>query len=209
MGPGELFGWIRDGGWRSTASALLLSVLLVACAHPPPPPPVEVVPGEREPYVIGVLDVLAIAVWKNPELSIAAAVRHDGKISVPLLDDVQAEGLTPQELKEVITEALSEFISNPDVTVMVQEMNSRLIFLMGEGVARNGALGLRSEMRVLEAIATMGGFTVWAKKSRIRILRKSPTGIVQYVFDYGAYLAGKDPDSNIILQPGDTIVVEN
>lgn len=213
MVAGEFFTWIRGGGrgrgWRSLASMLLLSGFLVACAGQAPPPPVEVVPGEREPYVIGVMDVLGIAVWKNPELSVAVAVRPDGKISVPLLDDVQAEGLTPQELKEVITEALSEFISNPDVTVMVREMNSRMIFLMGEGVARNGALGLRSEMRVLEAIATMGGFTVWAKKSRILILRKSPSGIVQYVFDYGAYLAGKDPDSNIVLQPGDTIVVEN
>ena len=156
-----------------------------------------------------ILDVLTIAVWKNPELTVPARVRPDGMISVPLLDDVQAEGLTPQELKEVITEALAEFISNPDVTVLVQEMNSRMIFLMGEGIARNGALSLQSEMRVLEAIATMGGFTVWAKKNRILILRKSPTGMVQYEFDYGAYLAGKAPDSNIVLRPGDTIVIEN
>jgi polysaccharide export outer membrane protein len=214
---GERFTWNRDGGrgkgGRSVASRLLvlglLSGLFVACASNVTPPPPEVAPGEREPYVIGVMDVLALAVWKNPDLSIAVAVRPDGKISVPLLDDVQAEGLTPQELKEVLTEALSEFISNPDVTVMVHEMNSRTIFLMGEGVARNGALGLHSEMRVLEAIATMGGFTVWAKKNRVRILRNSPTGVVHYIFDYGAYMAGKAPGTNLILKPGDTIVVEN
>lgn len=187
----------------------LLSSFFGACAHEVPPPPPAVVAGERAPYVIGVMDVLGIAVWKNPELSISAAVRPDGKISVPLLDDVQAEGLTPQELKEVITEALSEFISTPDVTVLVREMNSQTIFLLGEGVARNGTLGLRREMRVLEAIATMGGFTVWANKNRVRILRKTRTGMVEYVFNYGAYLAGKAPDSNIVLKAGDTVVVEN
>jgi polysaccharide export outer membrane protein len=213
MAQGEDLTWIRLGGrgrtLRGIAPIIAVSSLVVACAAPPPPPPVEVVPGERDPYVIGVMDVLTIAVWKNPELTVPARVRPDGMISVPLLDDVQAEGLTPQELKEVLTEALAEFISNPDVTVLVQEMNSRMIFLMGEGIARNGALSLQSEMRVLEAIATMGGFTVWAKKNRVKILRKSPTGIVQYEFDYGAYLAGKAPDSNIVLQPGDTIVIEN
>jgi polysaccharide export outer membrane protein len=187
----------------------LLSGMMLACAAPPPPPPPETVPGERRVYVIGVTDVLGITVWKNPELSTAAPVRPDGKISVPLLDDVQAEGLTPQELKEVLTEALSEFIAAPDVTVSVHEMNSQAIYLLGEGVQGNGSLPLRREMRVLEAIATMGGFTVWAKKNNIRILRKTQTGITEYSFNYSAYMAGKAPNSNIVLQAGDTIVVGN
>ena len=187
----------------------LLSGMMLACAAPPPPPPPETVPGERRVYVIGVTDVLGITVWENPELSTAAPVRPDGKISVPLLDDVQAEGLTPQELKEVLTEALSEFIAAPDVTVSVREMNSQSIYLLGEGVQGNGALSLRREMRVLEAIATMGGFTVWAKKNNIRILRKTQTGITEYSFNYGAYMAGKAPNSNIVLRAGDTIVVGN
>ena len=204
--------WFQRGmrtGWRSVASALLLSSLLVACVHESPPPPPEFVAGERKPYVIGVTDILQLAVWKNPELSVAVAVRPDGKISVPLLDDVQAEGLTPQELKEVLTEALSEFIAAPDVTVLVREMNSQLVYLLGEGVRSNGAIQLRKEMRVLEAIATMGGFTIWADKNRVRILRKTRTGLTEYRFNYGAYLAGKAPDSNIVLKAGDTIVVEN
>ena len=204
--------WFQRGmrtGWRSVASALLLSSLLVACVHESPPPPPEFVAGERKPYVIGVTDILQLAVWKNPELSVAVAVRPDGKISVPLLDDVQAEGLTPQELKEVLTEALSEFITAPDVTVLVREMNSQLVYLLGEGVRSNGAIQLRKEMRVLEAIATMGGFTIWADKNRVRILRKTRTGLTEYRFNYGAYLAGKAPDSNIVLQAGDTIVIEN
>ncbi|MCH7598167.1 MAG: polysaccharide biosynthesis/export family protein [Myxococcales bacterium] len=181
----------------------------MACVHESPPPPPEFVAGERKPYVIGVTDILQLAVWKNPELSVAVAVRPDGKISVPLLDDVQAEGLTPQELKEVLTEALSEFIAAPDVTVLVREMNSQLVYLLGEGVRSNGAIQLRKEMRVLEAIATMGGFTIWADKNRVRILRKTRTGLTEYRFNYGAYLAGKAPDSNIVLKAGDTIVVEN
>ena len=159
--------------------------------------------------MIGVTDVLGITVWKNEELSVVGPVRPDGKISVPLLDDVQAEGLTPAELKEVLTEALSEFIAAPDVTVLVREMNSQTVYLLGAGVNANGALPLRQEMRVLEAIATMGGFSIWAQKNKVRILRKTRTGMVEYQFNYGAYLAGKAPDSNIVLKPGDTIVVEN
>jgi len=206
--------WVRTGlrpSWRAVAAALLLgfSSLLVACATELPPPPPEVVAGERAPYVIGVTDVLGISVWKNVELSVSATVRPDGKISVPLLDDVQAEGLTPQELKEVLTEALSEFIAAPDVTVLVQQMNSQLVYLLGEGVRSSGALQLRKETRVLEAIATMGGFTVWANKNKVRILRKTQNGMTEYVFNYGAYLAGKAPHSNIVLRAGDTIVVEN
>lgn len=199
---------LADGCRMALALAVVSSILL-ACASPPPPPPPEVVAGERQAYVIGVTDVLGITVWKNPELATAAPVRPDGKISVPLLDDVQAEGLTPQELKEVLTEALSEFIAAPDVTVLVREMNSQTVYLLGEGVNGNGALPLRREMRVLEAIATMGGFTVWAKKNNIRILRKTRTGMTEYTFNYGAYMAGKAPHSNIVLQAGDTIVVEN
>jgi len=193
----------------ASAFALAASVLLQACASTPPPPPPEDIAGERKPYVIGVTDVLGITVWKNEELSVVGPVRPDGKISVPLLDDVQAEGLTPAELKEVLTEALSEFIAAPDVTVLVREMNSQTVYLLGAGVNANGALPLRQEMRVLEAIATMGGFSIWAQKNKVRILRKTRTGMVEYQFNYGAYLAGKAPDSNIVLKPGDTIVVEN
>lgn len=186
-----------------------LLVLSFACAKKPPPAPVppESVAGERAPYVIGVTDVLAITVWRNQELSMQVPVRSDGMISVPLVDDVQAEGLTPEELKEVLTEALSEYISNPDVTVVVKEMNSNVVSIIGGGTAQSGVLGLRRETRVLEAIAAMGGFTVWAKRSKVKILRPTPDGIVEYRFNYKAFLKGKAPDSNIVLKPGDTIVV--
>ena len=186
----------------------LLAVGLSACAsrHPKGVPPDEPVPGARVPYVIGVTDRLSIIVWKNSELSLSVPVRNDGKISVPLLDDVQAEGLTPEELKEVITQELSEYVSSPDVTVIVMEMNSKTATIMG-GVGRSGQVTLRRETRLLEAIAAMGGFSTFAKRDQVRILRPTELGIVEYRFDYDNFLAGKAPGTNIVLRPGDHVVV--
>ena len=191
------------------ALPILLAVGLAACAsrHPLGAPPEEPIPGARTPYVIGVTDVLSINVWKNSELSLSVPVRTDGKISVPLLDDVQAEGLTPEELKEVITQELSEYVAAPDVTVIVSAMNSMTATMMGGGVGRSGQIALQRETRLLEAIAIMGGFSPFAKKDDIRILRPTELGIVEYRFDYDNFLAGKAPGTNIVLRPGDHIVV--
>ena len=167
----------------------------------PPPEPLE-----RETYVIGVTDQLQIRVWNNRDLDVKVPVRRDGMISVPLLDDVPAEGLTPEELKEVLTERLSAFVTAPDVTVIVVQTNSKMASIIG-GVPRSRVFPLTQDMRVLEAIASAGGFTTWAKKRQVRILRKSADGLVEYRFDYEAFLDGEDPDSNILLEPGDTIVV--
>jgi polysaccharide export outer membrane protein len=156
--------------------------------------------------VIGIPDSLKIVVWRNPELSVDVPVRSDGKISVPLVDDVQAEGLTAEELKEVLTEALSEYVTAPDVTVIVQQINSHTITVIG-AVARSGQISLVRQTRVLEAIAQMGGFNTWARKDRVKILRHSDSGQAEYLFNYSAFAAGKAPGSNILLQPGDTVVV--
>jgi polysaccharide export outer membrane protein len=168
--------------------------------------PPEPAPGEREDYVIGIPDQLQILVWRNPELSVSVPVRRDGKISVPLVDDVQAEGLTPEELKEVLTEALAEFVTAPDVTVIVQQTNSHTVTVVG-AVAQSGQIPLIRQTRVLEAIALMGGFNMWARKDHIRIIRPIGDGTVEYVFNYGAFSSGKAPNSNLLLQPGDTVVV--
>lgn len=196
---------------RRVRVARLLGLLVLAwgmgCAGRGAPPPPEDEPGEREEYVIGIPDVLRIVVWRNPELSVEVPVRSDGKISVPLVDDVQAEGLTPEELKEVLTEALAEFVTAPDVTVVVQQTNSHTVTVVG-GVARSGQIALTRQMRVVEAIATMGGFSPFAKRDRIKVIReKSGGGTDEYVFNYGAYSAGKAPESNLLLRPGDTIIV--
>ncbi len=188
------------------AAMAALVALAAGCAGRGAPPPPEPAPGEREAYVIGIPDVLKIVVWRNPELSVEVPVRRDGKISVPLVDDVQAEGLTPEELKEVLTEALAEFVTAPDVTVIVQKTNSHTVTVVG-GVVRSGQIPLVRQMRVLEAIAIMGGFNVWAKKDQIKIIRHSKEVMVEYVFNYGAFASGKAPESNLLLQPGDTVVV--
>jgi len=162
---------------------------------------------ERSGYVVGVKDVLQISVWKNEELSVRVPVRSDGKISVPLVDDVQAEGLQAMEIKEVLTRELSEFITAPDVTVVVLEMNSRYMNVNG-AVPRTGQIPLVNDLRVLEAIATMGGFALLANTGDIRIVRRQPDGSeVEFRFDYDAYIKGRAPGTNIVLRSGDMIIV--
>lgn len=198
------------GMWRNLPQAIgwliALALLGAACARPAADSPPDEQLGLRVPYVIGIPDILRITVWKNPELSVEVPVRSDGKISVPLLDDIQAEGLTPSELKEVISGKLAEYISSPSVTVIVLQANSQTVTVVG-GVLRAGTLPLNRQMRVLEVIAAVGGFNTWANRSDIRILRSTPEGIVSYRFNYSAYVAGKEPESNISVEPGDTIVI--
>jgi polysaccharide biosynthesis/export protein len=197
---------------ESTATSIRLIALVAlafvatGCAGKGAPLPPEPAPGTREPYVIGIPDVLKIVVWRNAELSVEVPVRRDGMISVPLVDDVQAEGLTPHELKEVLTEALAQYVTAPDVTVIVQQTNSHTVTIVG-GVQQSGQIPLTRQMRVLEAIASRGGFNAWANKDRIKIIRKSESGTVEYVFSFGAYASGKAPNSNLLLRPGDTIVI--
>lgn len=201
---------VRDFSRSAASWALLLVTLFalgeVGCASEGAPMPPEATAGEREEYIIGIPDQLQIVVWKNPELTVEVPVRRDGKISVPLVDDVQAEGLTPRELKEVLTEALAEFVTAPDVTVIVSATNSHTVTVIG-GVARSGQIPLVRQTRVLEAIATMGGFNAWAKRDHIKIIREVDGEMVEYVFNYGAFSSGKAPNSNLLLQPGDTVVV--
>lgn len=195
----------RDA-WTALCAFALLALLTVGCVGEPPTSPPDLGAGNREPYVLGPSDVISVYVWKNPELGGQMVVRSDGMISVPLLDDVQAEGLTPEELKEVISESLSEFVAHPDVTVTVIGMNSNTVAILG-GVVRAGEIPISRETRVLQAIARSGGFSTWAKKNKVRILRPTGGDLIEYRFDYGAYLAGKAPGTNLVLRPGDTIVV--
>lgn len=163
---------------------------------------------DRAPYTIGVTDVLKITVWKNPESSVEAVpVRSDGMISVPLINDVQAEGMTPEELKDVIARELAEYVGEPNVTVVVIQINSRFVSVIGE-VVQDTRVPLTRDLRVLEAIAQAGGFGPFADRSDVRIIRRNADGTEsEYRFDYGAYIRGRAPGTNIVLQHGDTIVV--
>jgi polysaccharide export outer membrane protein len=157
-------------------------------------------------YVIGPQDVLDISVWKEPELTRAVPVRPDGKISIPLLNDVQAAGRTPLQLASDITAGLKKFVADPQVTVTVSVINSQRVFILGE-VTRAGAYPLLPNMTVLQALSSAGGLTIYANTKKIYILRVEEGKQVKHPFNYKDVLAGRAPDQNILLKAGDTIVV--
>lgn len=158
-------------------------------------------------YKIGPQDVLRVDVWKEPDISRPTIpVRPDGKISLPLLNDVQAAGLTTMQLAGVIREGLTKYITSPQVTVTVTEINSRRVYCNGE-VLKPGALLLIPNMTALQAISSCGGFTQFAKLKGIYILRNENGKQKQYPFNYKDVIKGKKPEDNILLQPGDVIVV--
>jgi polysaccharide export outer membrane protein len=164
-------------------------------------------PATEDPtYIIGSDDVLDISVWKEPEISRQVPVRPDGKISLPLLNDVQAAGLTPMHLQAQVTEKLRKFLTEPQVTVIVAAINSRRVYIMGE-VNKAGPIPLLANMTVLQAITTAGGLSQFANSGKIRILRTEGGKQAVYAFNYKEVLAGKNPEQNIVLKPGDSIVV--
>jgi polysaccharide biosynthesis/export protein len=156
-------------------------------------------------YVIGADDNLHISVWKEPDLTTSLPVRPDGKISLPLLNDVPAAGLTPMQLADSITEKLKKYISDPRVTVVVTAMNSRRVYILGE-VLHTGAVPLLPNMTVLQALAT-AGFTQFANVKGIYVLRTENGKQVKLPFNYKQVVKGADPRQNIALKPGDTVVV--
>jgi len=155
-------------------------------------------------YKIGPQDVLRVDVWKETEISRSVPVRPDGKISLPLLNDVQASGLTAMELANNITDGLKKFINNPQVTVTVTEINSRRVYVTGE-VTRPGAFPLLPNMTALQALTSASGFTQFANPKKVYVLRNENGKQVKHPFNYKAVVDGKQDD--IPLQPGDTIVV--
>lgn len=157
-------------------------------------------------YKIGPQDVLQIDVWKEPELTRSVPVRPDGKITLPLLNDVQAEGLSPVELSQVIRDDLKKYINEPQVTVTVTQINSRRVYVTGE-VTRPGAFQLLPNMTVLQALTSAGGFTQFAKTKGIYVLRSVDGKQVKLPFTYKDVINGKKPEQNVQLLPGDTIVV--
>ena len=157
-------------------------------------------------YVIGAQDVLDINVWKEPDVSRIVPVRPDGKISLPLLNDVQAAGLTPAQLATQLTENLKKYVTNPQVTVIVTVINSQRVYILGE-VTRPGAFPLIPGMSVLQALSSAGGFTQFAKVKSIFVRRIENGKEAKYPFNYREVISGKRPEQDILLKAGDTIVV--
>ncbi|MBV9339261.1 MAG: polysaccharide biosynthesis/export family protein [Acidobacteria bacterium] len=156
-------------------------------------------------YVIGPDDVLAVSVWKEPELTNTLPVRADGMISLPLLNDVPAAGLTPMQLAASITEKLKKYVSDPRVTVTVTAMNSKRIYITGE-VLKPGSMNLTPQMTVLQALSS-AGFTQFANTKGIYILRNENGRQAKIPVNYKKLIKGQDVGQNVSLKPGDTIVV--
>jgi len=158
-------------------------------------------------YVIGANDILAVNVWKEPDISRSVPVRSDGKISLPLVGELQASGQTPRQLEQEITKRLQSYISEPEVTVIVQDSKSKKVNVMGM-VVRPGAYLLTSSTTVLDAIAMAGGFKDFAKQKSIYILRQAADGTGKRIpFNYKEVIKGKNSNQNIRLEAGDTLVV--
>jgi polysaccharide biosynthesis/export protein len=207
-------------------SALVLTISLLPAAQNPPAGAPQTAPAKTEAdksapaktaeipvsglaapvdpntFIIGAEDVLAIKVWRENDLSTGVVVRPDGKITIPLAGDIQAAGLTPTQLTVKITEAYSKFLNRPEVNVSVQQVQSRRYFITGK-VSRPGAVPLVTPTTVLDAITMAGGLQDFAKKTKIVIMR----GNDRLKFNYNEVIKGKKVDQNVLLQPGDYIVV--
>ena len=164
-------------------------------------------PGGKSDYVIGSDDVLSINVWREPELTRLVPVRPDGKISLPLVGDVEAAGLSTTQLQAALAQKLKNFVENPEVTVIVQEIRSLKFNVIGE-VLRPGSYPLTKSLTVLDGLAAAGGFRDFAKMNKIYILRQRPDGTsTRVAFHYKDVIKGKKSEENIALQSHDTIVV--
>lgn len=157
-------------------------------------------------YVIGIEDVLAINVWREPEMSRVVIVRPDGKITLPLLGEFEANGLTPKKLEESLTKKLETLVTNPEVSVIVQEIRSRKFNVIGE-VMRPGSYALTNTMTILDAIALAGGFKDFARPKKMYVLRQQKEGTVRISVNYPKVLKGEAPQQNLKLEARDTIVV--
>jgi polysaccharide export outer membrane protein len=157
-------------------------------------------------YVIGAEDILSIVFWRDKEMSADVGVRPDGKISLPLLNDVEAAGLTPEQLRERLTEAAGRLVEDPNVSVIVKIINSRKVFVTGQ-VGKPGPYPLSAPTTVLQLLATAGGVLEYAKLKDIRIMRTENGKPVSFKFNYKDVMEGKNLKQNIELKPGDTVIV--
>lgn len=202
------------------ATSILCAATLFAQANPSNPVATKPSAAERanrtadvagkphdNTFVIGNDDVLAVNVWKEPDISRSIPVRSDGKISLPLVGELQAAGQTPDQLEQQIAAKLKSYIAEPEVTVIVQQINSQKFNILGQ-VSKPGAYPLTNSLTVLDAIALAGGFRDFAKQKSIYVLRQNADGgQTRLNFNYKDVVKGKDSVQNVRLQPRDTVVV--
>ena len=175
-------------------------------AQTAPPPAAQAGVATPPGYTIGTDDVLSVLFWREKDLSGDVVVRPDGLITLPLINDVQAAGLTTEQLRERLTAAAGRFVTDPNVTVVVKAINSRKVFITGQ-VGKPGPYPLTGPTSVLQLIATAGGLQEFAKKDKIVILRHEGGKQVTFKFNYGQVMEQKNLQQNIELKPGDTVLV--
>jgi polysaccharide export outer membrane protein len=173
-------------------------------AKPAQPAPAEIIPPPD--YVIGAEDVLNIVIWREKDLSVEVMVRPDGKVSVPLLNDVQAAGLSPEQFRQQLTTAAAKFVADPSVTVIVKAINSRKVYIMGE-VRAPGPYPLPGPTTVLQLIAQAGGLSEFADSKDIGVVRMENGRAVRLKFNYDDVARGRKIEQNVVLKPGDTVIV--
>jgi polysaccharide export outer membrane protein len=174
----------------------------------PAVPPADVPAGVPLPagYVIGPEDVLDVVFWRDKDMSAEVSVRPDGRITLPLINEVQAAGLTPEQLRETLTSAAAKFVEEPNVSVVVKTINSRKVFITGQ-VSKPGVYALTAPTTVMQLIAMAGGLLEFAESKKIIVMRSENGRPVAYPFNYKDVLNRKNLKQNIELKPGDTVVV--
>jgi polysaccharide biosynthesis/export protein len=184
--------------------ALGVSVAPVQAADASASPQLEQGPAQR--FRIGPEDTLQISVWKNEAMSRTVPVRPDGMVSLPLVNDVEAAGLTPMELRDLLTKKLAEYIPNPEVSVTLTDVRSFKVSVIGE-VAKPARYELKAWTTVLDVLAMAGGFTQFAARTRIVVLRPNGKAVTRIPFNYSRLIAASADQENFYLQPGDIVLV--
>jgi polysaccharide export outer membrane protein len=203
IAPAALF--LAQDTTAQTAQPIPAPAAPASASDAPATTPILAAGGAASNYIIGASDVLNVTVWKDPTFSGTVLVRPDGMISIPLLGDIQAAGSTPIQLKEVIAAKLRKYIQDPQVSVVLTQVNSKKIYLLGE-VGKKGPVDMTPGMTLLEAISSGGGLTDYAKSRKIYILRDENGKQQKIPVDYKNALKGNSA-LNVVLRPGDTIVV--
>ena len=191
---------------RLSAAPLLACLLIASSAWAQVSEPVSSGAPRVEEFRIGIEDQLLVYVWGEADLSMSVRVRPDGRITLPLVNDVQVAGMTPDDVRKEIASKLSSYIKDPNVTVIVEEINSFKVYILGSGIGSQGIQNFSEPTRLLQAIAAAGGFAEFAKK-KIKIFRRRGAGEVRIDVDFKQILENGIGDANLFLEPGDTLIV--
>jgi polysaccharide biosynthesis/export protein len=197
------------GGKQATPAKPAQQLAKPNAQTPKPAPPVVQGPtvAVAADYAIGAEDVLGVLFWRDTEMSGDVTVRPDGMVTLPIVRDIKAAGLTPTQLADKIQEAAREYVTDASVTVVVRQINSRKVFITGE-VAKPGSYPISaSSMTVMQLIAVAGGLTEWAQSKSITVMRLENGKSKSYPFNYRDVAKGKKAEQNLVLRPGDTVVV--